>query len=336
MTLKTTLILCMFLFSVTARAQMTCGPEPDIPPDVGESFKGDVEGKAQLFTKLLGDTNLKGTVETSKNEVHQKYNNTDKVKIDNYMAWVSCQAIMSDQKLSASDRIELLMKVYREFNVGTHSELDWPRCNGSISNQSAAADNSKRYIGLFLEEPAAAWSRPSLLQWEQMFEQTIPSVLPETTFQNAPPNWLTVECSHIEKSDRLLLSKYFGGRAALQAADIVVAARDQNSPINLSTDIYLGPLKGPLENSFLQFTQKIDPFDYIIDRDSLAAITLYAFANDIFTGPASPQTTYQACRLLQKANLYSSGPAKARSELKPLFGAVKKELEAHHCGGRSS
>ena len=81
MPLKISLIVCMILFSVTARAQMTCGPEPDIPPDVGELFKGDVEGKAQLFTKLLGDTNLKGTVETSKNEVHQKYNNADKVRL---------------------------------------------------------------------------------------------------------------------------------------------------------------------------------------------------------------------------------------------------------------
>ena len=66
---------------------------------------------------------------------------------------------MNDQKLSASDRIDLLLKVYREFNVGSHSELDWRRCNGPVSSQPVGGDGSKRYIGLFLEEPAAPGSK---------------------------------------------------------------------------------------------------------------------------------------------------------------------------------
>jgi hypothetical protein len=84
-----------------------------------------VEGKAQLFTKLLGDANLKGQIELSKNELHQKYLNIDKSQIDRYMAWVSCQNIFYDKTLTTPEKTELLIKVYHELvpSGDHHSEM---------------------------------------------------------------------------------------------------------------------------------------------------------------------------------------------------------------------
>src|ERR1700676_347805 len=98
---RTAVILSMWIFiccPVAALAQtVNCGEQPkELPPDVQERIKGDVEGKAQLFTKLLGSAQLKGTVEASKTELQQKYRDVDKAQMDRYMSWVSCQSIMQD------------------------------------------------------------------------------------------------------------------------------------------------------------------------------------------------------------------------------------------------
>ena len=83
-----------------------------------------MEGKAQLFTRLLGDTELKGKVDASKNEVYQKFNNIDKSVIDRYMLWVSCQTINSDKSLSTPDKIKLWTEIYGELkSQKPHSSL---------------------------------------------------------------------------------------------------------------------------------------------------------------------------------------------------------------------
>src|SRR5260370_37776756 len=66
------------LVSFPAMAQISCGELPkDLPVAVREQLKGDVEGKAQLLTKMLGDAQLKGKVETSRTELHQEHSNLD-------------------------------------------------------------------------------------------------------------------------------------------------------------------------------------------------------------------------------------------------------------------
>jgi hypothetical protein len=114
MVARALVFLAVIMFSSGLHAQVQCGSQPKIPGDVEDQIKGDVEGKAQIFTKLLGDVNLKGTVESSKKEVYQKYKDLDKSQIDQYMIWVSCQNIMSDPKLSSSEKSKLWIEIYRE------------------------------------------------------------------------------------------------------------------------------------------------------------------------------------------------------------------------------
>jgi hypothetical protein len=117
-------MLLAFLVS-PAVAQVDCGPNPkDVPPDVQQTLSGDVEGKAQLFTKLLGDANLKGTVATSRNEIYQKFNNIDKSQIDRYMIWVSCQTIMGDKTLDTPRKIQLWISIYKELNAKPQGSSD--------------------------------------------------------------------------------------------------------------------------------------------------------------------------------------------------------------------
>jgi hypothetical protein len=117
MVARALVFLAVILFSSGLHAQVQCGSQPKIPGDVEDQIKGDVESKAQIFTKLLGDVNLKGTVESSKKEVYQKYKDLDKSQIDQYMIWVSCQNIMLDKQLSAADKSKLWIEIYRELTV---------------------------------------------------------------------------------------------------------------------------------------------------------------------------------------------------------------------------
>ena len=70
--LGTMIFALTLVFTLPAIAQVNCGDQPkDVPPDVQQKLSGDVQGKAQLFTKLLGDADLTGKVNASKKEVYQ-------------------------------------------------------------------------------------------------------------------------------------------------------------------------------------------------------------------------------------------------------------------------
>src|SRR6185437_5014881 len=93
--------------------QISCGEVPKIQRSVEQKLKGDVEGKAQLLTKLLGNADVQGTVETSKTELYQQHQDVGRDEIDLYFAWVSCQTIASDRNLSSSDKVNQWMAIYK-------------------------------------------------------------------------------------------------------------------------------------------------------------------------------------------------------------------------------
>jgi hypothetical protein len=138
------LLFALFLWSFAAQAQVQCGSQPEnIPPDVQQRIKGDVEGKAQIFTKLLGDLNLKGKVDASRNEVYQRFNDVDKSTIDRYMIWVSCQIIMLDRNLTTADKTKLWIDIYREL-VQKHSEL--PSASQSVTSEDEVLNRDSKNL----------------------------------------------------------------------------------------------------------------------------------------------------------------------------------------------
>lgn len=114
--MRSAFVIALLLFAgpTAVRAQqISCGEVPKIQRSVEQKLKGDVEGKAQLFTKLLGNADLQGAVETSKTELYQQHQDVGKDEIDLYFAWVSCQTIASDRTLSSTDKVNQWMAIYK-------------------------------------------------------------------------------------------------------------------------------------------------------------------------------------------------------------------------------
>jgi hypothetical protein len=95
------------LASTSASAQISCGDGKDVPIAVQEQLKGDVQGKAQLLTKLLPGAELKGTIETSRTELHEQHQNVDQHQLDMYFMWVICQTISADKTLTTPEKPKL-------------------------------------------------------------------------------------------------------------------------------------------------------------------------------------------------------------------------------------
>jgi hypothetical protein len=198
------LLVSLFLCGSQVSAQVTCGRQPEMPPDVSRTFKGDIEGRAQLFTKLFGDASLGGKIEESKNQVYQKYSNVDKSTIDNYMAWISCQNIMSDSNLTSIQKTKLWMDVYREImSGGKRNELPSAKdlsviITPNIQNIAASLhlgtagrdpDTDVHYSTITLKNNSDSIIVKNVKvlfemgHFKQMLDQQYPSVSPDTGYE---------------------------------------------------------------------------------------------------------------------------------------------------------
>jgi hypothetical protein len=103
-----------------AQTQINCGAEPrDVPIEVQEQLKGDIQGKAQLFTRLLGDAQLQGAIDSTRHEVNEKHQNLDQSQLDRYMLWTMCQAILADKTLTSQEKVEQYLRVYKTLRPGS-------------------------------------------------------------------------------------------------------------------------------------------------------------------------------------------------------------------------
>jgi hypothetical protein len=108
--------LSFVLVSFSASAQISCGDATkDVPTAIQEQLKGDVQGKAQLFTKLLGTAEIKGTVDASRTELYEAHKDLDQHQIDMYFMWISCQTISSDKSLQTKDKLKLWEEIHSSF-----------------------------------------------------------------------------------------------------------------------------------------------------------------------------------------------------------------------------
>jgi hypothetical protein len=173
------LFLMLWVSPVFAQ-QSICGGEPQgVPASVQDKLKGDVEGKAQGLVRIIGDVQLKGAVETSRDELYQRYKDVDKYQINRYFAWVSCQNIMTDTRLTSAQKNEQWLIVYRTLMrpdnsqnmpaqrptptetataiwVDTYTQGDWGgRDRGCSVGPTPRAD---RCSAAFLRQVAVCWT----------------------------------------------------------------------------------------------------------------------------------------------------------------------------------
>jgi hypothetical protein len=93
--------------SAAAQAQPSCGDPPRVDD---HTLKGDLEGKAKLLSSLVGDTNLKGKIETARTDIFSKYPNAGPARSDAYLEYMFCSFVLTDPKLSAQEKFHAIQE----------------------------------------------------------------------------------------------------------------------------------------------------------------------------------------------------------------------------------
>ena len=105
-----------------------CG---DPPPVQDETLAGEIQGRAQFLSRFLGDASLGGRIQTARTEIFSKYRNAEQWS-DAYFAYQVCILLMEDATLSATQKIDKLVEIRREFSKST-SGSNQPAASSSVT-----------------------------------------------------------------------------------------------------------------------------------------------------------------------------------------------------------
>lgn len=95
-------LLFSFLLTLSAaRAGSSCGEAPLV---ADETFKASAHGEAQLLRRFIGGADLDARLETARTDVFSKYPNADRVRMQAYFAYVICEHVLSDPRVSPKDK----------------------------------------------------------------------------------------------------------------------------------------------------------------------------------------------------------------------------------------
>jgi hypothetical protein len=100
---------------VVSAQQLNCGAPPQLPvqSQEDEKIKGDLEGKAQFFTRLLAGGDLKGAVEAERRTIYQSANAIQAAWESAYVSYLFCSTVMSDNTLSSQEKLNAIL-VFRQ------------------------------------------------------------------------------------------------------------------------------------------------------------------------------------------------------------------------------
>lgn len=93
---------------VATAQSLDCGKPPEVPfkSQETEKLKGELEGKAQLLSRLIGNADLKGAVTTERNTIYQSADQVLAAWQAAYISYVFCASVLSDKSLSPDKRID--------------------------------------------------------------------------------------------------------------------------------------------------------------------------------------------------------------------------------------
>lgn len=90
-----------------------CGQPPRVDD---ESLEGDIQGKAKFLTSVLGRADASGKIKISRIDIFKQAPDGMKASADRYLMYMTCIFLMSDQNLSATSKIDQLIKINRSFS----------------------------------------------------------------------------------------------------------------------------------------------------------------------------------------------------------------------------
>jgi hypothetical protein len=217
--------------SLPARAQsptVSCGDaSKDVPLVIEEQLRGDVEGKAQLLTKMLGSAQIKGTVDASRTELQEEHKNLDQHQIDMYYLWVSCQVIIADKNLSTPDKVKLWADVRLSFPSATE------KASGGWGMSPNQADALRiRLTAIFPKLPVFIKCRTTAADCEKL-AYLLYDVLQKAGWSVAPP--MTTQGGNLsmtgERGIRVISTSF----SAQQMKNALQARDGGDLPVELDT-----------------------------------------------------------------------------------------------------
>jgi hypothetical protein len=103
---RTIFCLAVLTLPAIAHAQANCGDPPRVDD---QTLKGELDGKAQFLSRLVGDANLKGNVEAARTDIFSKYPNAGAAHSDTYLEYMFCTFVLSDPKLSPQEKFRAIL-----------------------------------------------------------------------------------------------------------------------------------------------------------------------------------------------------------------------------------
>ena len=105
-------LVCFFgLIPISAHAQQEiCGPPPtfDVKKEDADAIKGELSGKVQALSKLLGNAELAGRIENERKTIYQTSEASDARRIDAYFAYLFCVSILGNKDYSLDEKLKAL------------------------------------------------------------------------------------------------------------------------------------------------------------------------------------------------------------------------------------
>lgn len=105
----------MFLFASEAYAQAElCGDPPSDPKvSITEEVITELEGEANILSRLVGSGELAGEYTSRKKTLFQNFDNVDQSLIDRYLAFTICNIIVNDETTSTETKIDKIIEFRR-------------------------------------------------------------------------------------------------------------------------------------------------------------------------------------------------------------------------------
>lgn len=90
-----------------------CG---EAPANVDTHIIADVQGKAGLLSKYVGDASLSGKIDSTRQDIYSKYPDANAAHADAYLQYQVCVVIEQDSNMSTVDKVNLLRATRSDFS----------------------------------------------------------------------------------------------------------------------------------------------------------------------------------------------------------------------------
>ena len=109
--ITTAMLILIVSIATHAVADEMCGdpPKPEFSKQQNEAIKADLEGKAKFLSGYVGNAELTGKIEGSRQEIFAKYPDADKARSNAYLLYMFCRVIFEPSNTqSTQDKIDAL------------------------------------------------------------------------------------------------------------------------------------------------------------------------------------------------------------------------------------